>query len=180
VLNSLVNDKVRGEQPGILRDIAVGVLNLAALLLAPETGGLSLAVAAGVNVAVTASHVEDYLTKKALAGTAFDRTRALSRDDPSLFWLAFEIVGTGLDIGTAAIGIFKTLGPLAEAAIAAKEGKEAEESLAALENAARDAEKVKGPGFAVRRASGRESASRAGRQSLHQGLRGGEQASRGG
>jgi hypothetical protein len=139
VLTSIVDEKVRREQPGILTSIALGVMNIAAILLAPETGGLSLAAAAGVNVAVTASHVKEYLQQKALAGSALDKARALSHDDPSLFWLAFEVVGTAVDVGTAAVTVFKTVAPLAKAAIAAKDAKEVNEALEAIKLASGDA-----------------------------------------
>ena len=139
VQNALVTERVRHEQPGLLGDLALLVLNVAAIALAAETGGLSLVAAAAVNVGVTASHVEEYLTKQALVGTAFDKAHALSREDPSLFWLAFEIVGTGIDVGTAAVGAFKTLAPLVKGALAAKEGSEAEEAIEAVRIAAKDA-----------------------------------------
>jgi hypothetical protein len=138
VLNSLVDEKIHDEQPGPLAAICLLVLNIAAIVLAAPTGGLSLVVAAGVNVAVTVSHIQEYQMKKALVGSAFDKANALSQDDPSLFWLAFEIVGTALDIGTA-VSALKTVGPLAKAALAAKEGKEADEAIEALKIGAQKA-----------------------------------------
>jgi hypothetical protein len=142
VLKTLVEEKVGRERPGPLGAICLGVLNIAAILLAAPTGGVSLAIAAGVNIAVTAIHVQEYLMQKALAGSAFDKARALSQDDPSLFWLAFEIVGTILDVG-AAVAAFKTVGPLAKLALAAKEGEEADEALEALRIAARNSKDAK-------------------------------------
>ncbi len=83
--------EVEDEKPGIWQDIA---------LLVP-TGGISLAVAAGVNAAVALQHVREYEMQKAPSGTAFDKAHALSQYDPSLFWLAVEIVGVALDVGAA-------------------------------------------------------------------------------
>jgi hypothetical protein len=140
VLMRLVEQKVHQEEPGVLASIALLFLNIAAILLAPATGGLSLAFAAGVNLAVTAAHVEEYLQQSALAGSALNKAKALSHDEPSLFWLAFEVVGTVFDVATAAVTVFKTLGPLVKAAVAAKGGKEAAEALEAVRIAARDAE----------------------------------------
>jgi hypothetical protein len=135
----LVDDKVESAQPGVLFDLALGVLNVLALLLAAPTGGASLVVAAGVNIAVTAVHVQEYLMQSALSGTAFDKAQAISAEDPSLFWLAVEIVGTGLDVGPAAAALFKgfkTLAPLVRAAQAAAKGEEAVKSLQAVRTAA--------------------------------------------
>lgn len=137
----LVKDKVVDEQPGILQGIALAVLNIAALLLAPVTAGGSLVVAAAVNVAVTASHVQEYLLQKAMAGSALQRAQALSQTDPSLFWLAVEIVGTAFDVGTAASAMlkaFRALAPVVKAAEAAKTGEEAVRGTEAVRAAARE------------------------------------------
>jgi hypothetical protein len=133
----LVDEKVRDEKPGILEGIALAVMNIGALLLSPVTGGLSLAVAFGVNAAVAYGHVQDYLIGKALAGSSLRKATALSREDPSLFWLAVEIAGLALDAATM-VQTFRTLGPLAKAAMAAKGTKEAEEAIIVLEQAAKD------------------------------------------
>src|SRR5262249_52648569 len=114
VTSALINEKVKREAPGILAELALLVLNVAAIAIAAETGGLSLVVAAGVNAAVAVKHVDEYLTAQALRGTAFDKAKALSQEDPSLFWLAVEIVGTAVDVGTAAFTVFKTLRPLVQ------------------------------------------------------------------
>jgi hypothetical protein len=140
VLNALVSEKVKEEQPGIFDSIALAVLNIAAILLAPETGGLSLVAAAGVNAAVTLGDVKEYFIKRALSGSALDKARALSQDEPSLIWLAVEIVGTGIDVGTAAAAAFKTLTPLVKTAMAATRTTQAAESLEAVRIAAEEAE----------------------------------------
>src|SRR5208337_3883346 len=88
-----VDEQVEAEQPGLLEDVALLLLNIAALALAAPTGGASLVVAAGVNAIVAAQHVREYLMQEALAGTAFDKAHAISAEEPSLFWLAVEIVG---------------------------------------------------------------------------------------
>jgi hypothetical protein len=139
---TVINQKIQSEQPGLLADLLLLVFNIAALLLAGATGGLSLVVAAGVNTAVAVGHVQDYLLQTAMVGSAFDKAKALSQEEPSLFWLAFEIVGTVVDVGsaaTAALKTFKTLGPLVKTAIAAREGKEALEAAEAARIVAREA-----------------------------------------
>lgn len=143
----LIDTKVQEAQPGALEGILLMAFNLLALILAPLTEGLSLVVAAGVNAAVAAGHVEEYLMKEALRGSAFDVAKALSADEPSLFWLAVEIAGVFADIGMAAaemLKLFKALAPLAKAAAAAKEGETAIETLDAVKNAAKEAGGVKG------------------------------------
>lgn len=135
--SKLVDETVQDEAPGILFDLAVAVLNIVALLAAGPTGGASLVVAAGVNAAVAAQHVEDYLMQEALSGTAFDKAQAISQEEPSLFWLAVEIVGVFADAATAASAMIKTFrtlkGPvlLVKAAHTAEEVEEAERVLRA-------------------------------------------------
>jgi hypothetical protein len=48
--------------------------------------------------------IREYQFEKALTGTSYDKAKALSQDDPSTFWLAFEIVTTTIgifDVATA-------------------------------------------------------------------------------
>lgn len=97
----LVEDKLEDEEPGFWESIALFALNIGALLLAGPTGGLSLAVAAGVNLAVAAVHIDEYMLQSALTGTTFDKAQAISQDEPSLFWLAIEIIGAVADVGGA-------------------------------------------------------------------------------
>ena len=112
-----VDEKTAKEQPGAFWSIALAVLNIAAIVAAPATGGLSLAAVAGVNAVVAVQHIKEYQMEKALAGTAFDKARALSQDDPSFFWLAVEIVGVAVDVVSA----FKAVSAAAKALKAAEE-----------------------------------------------------------
>jgi hypothetical protein len=127
----LIKDKVSDEQPGILEGIALLVLNIGAILLAPATGGLSLVAAAAVNVAVTVRDINEYFLKKAMTGTAFDKAQAISQEEPSLFWLALGIVGTVFDVkgAVSALNSFRRLAPLVKAAQVAAEGEEAARTL---------------------------------------------------
>lgn len=138
VRKKLVEEKVAQEEPGILADLALGVLNIVAIALAGITGGVSLAVAAGVNVAVAAVHVQEYLMQEALSGTDFDRAQALSQEEPSLFWLAMDIVGAVMD-APAMFKSFRSMASLVKAAQAAKEGEAAVEALQTLRTAAKEA-----------------------------------------
>ncbi|HST20349.1 MAG TPA: DUF4157 domain-containing protein [Blastocatellia bacterium] len=137
-----VSEQVEEEKPGMLGSIALLIFNLLAIALAPATGGISLAVAAGVNAVATAIEVKEYMMQKAMANTDFDKAKSISQEDPSLFWLAVSIVGTVIDVGTAAATLLKTfraLAPLAKAAEVAKSAKEAEAATEALAMAARKA-----------------------------------------
>ena len=113
-----VNDKateVKGEDQ--LKDMFLGFLALAlALIAAPFTGGGSL-LAAGAMLAsatigayLTYEHLQKYEMEKAAEGMAFDKAKAISMEEPSLFWLALEIVGTALDIQGAlsAFRVYRT------------------------------------------------------------------------
>ena len=95
----LIADKVEDEEPGIWDDIALAVMNLVALVLAAPTGGVSLAVAATVNAVVAYEHLQEYILEDALANSAIDAAQALAQDEPSLFWLAVDLIGVVLDFG---------------------------------------------------------------------------------
>jgi hypothetical protein len=134
----LVDEEVEAAKPGMFESIALLLFNIAAIALAGPTGGVSLAVAAGVNAVVTYEHIQDYQMQSALSGTAFDRAEALSQDKPSFFWLAVEIVGVALDVSAA----FKTVSEAVEAVRIAKEAGDAAEIAAktkTLEDVARAA-----------------------------------------
>ena len=64
----------------------------------------------------------DYLLDKAVAGSDLRRAQALSQDDPSLLWLAMEIIGVGLDAATV-VHAWKTLRPVVRAAQADRQGR---------------------------------------------------------
>lgn len=128
--------KALGVQPGSLEDkgidakasevemsifrrkLGLGLLGLiGSLLTAIPTGGGSLAayaaVGAGVGTAAAAGgisiyeSIQEYQTQKAATGTTFDKAMAISQTEPSLFWLAVEIVGSVADIVEAASAFAK-------------------------------------------------------------------------
>lgn len=137
------------------RDIALGVIGLAFALLAPVTGGLSLIVTAAISTTIAVEHLEQYELQSAMAGTDFDKARAIC-DEPSLFWLAVDIVGAVLDIAGgagAALDVVKTaarvgearalvkaLSPVVKTAEAAKTEEEFAQAAQAIRDATRDAE----------------------------------------
>ena len=117
VHDRIVQDKVKEEQPSALTSILIGILQLGLVLLAPFTEGLTLIPAAMISAGTAYAHFKEYETKSALKGTHFG-AGALSSEEPSLFWLAVDIVGAGFDIGAAggaAVRIFRELAPAAKA-----------------------------------------------------------------
>jgi hypothetical protein len=128
-----------------LRDMFIGVFAFAlGLLAAPLTGGTSVAAAAGATAAATGSvalggflaleHLQEYQLGKAANATDFDKARVISSADPSLFWLAADIVGVILDAG-AAMKAFKNLAEVAHRAARIR-GRTAQGAIEALEHAA--------------------------------------------
>jgi len=117
--------------------IAIGLLQLALVLLAPATGGASLVLAAGLSTAVAVQHAKEYMLEEALAGSDVDKARALSQDEPSLFWLAVDIIAAAADIGTGAAAAAKLINSwrVSAAAVRAVEAAKTAEELAAAKKA---------------------------------------------
>jgi len=155
----LVGDKAKESTPGEILDIALGVLAIAlGALAAIPTGGGSLAagiaVAAGLGSAALGGyfaieHLQQYALEAAANGTDFDKARAVSQVEPSLFWLAVDIIGAiggaGADIHAAA-ATFKTLSTAlkeaAELRQLAQQGEKLVEADAALARLKQEGDKV--------------------------------------
>ncbi len=125
--NRVIDDTVRTMRRDQAQDekvwtvLAIGLGLLAAL----PTGGGSVALAglAAAGAALGAAysmntlyqHYKDYTLASAASGTNLDKAQAISADDPSLTWLAFDLLDLGLNVIGAAAA-FKTLkGALAAA-----------------------------------------------------------------
>jgi hypothetical protein len=111
-------------------NLAVGVLMIAVgMIAAIPTGGASLGVSiAATAAATTAAGVsgfqairaaQNYQLEIAVGGTTFDKAKAISQEDPSLFWLALDIVAAIIDIH-AALAAFKSLSQGVREVIAAR------------------------------------------------------------
>lgn len=120
-----------------------------AVVAALPTGGMSVGAATAVSAAGVAEEgllaftalqsVERYQFQSAAAGTDFDQAKAISQDEPSLFWVALDVVaalaGPAKGALEAAQGAFRRLVALRRAYLVAKaagRGVEAEEELATL------------------------------------------------
>ncbi len=107
--------------------VAIGL----GLLAAIPTGGSSVIagvaataaiVGAGVSAYGAYEHLREYSLENAANGTDFDKAKAISQDEPTMLWLALDIVTAGLDIYGAATA-FKQLNVLVREAIVAREAK---------------------------------------------------------
>ncbi len=78
------------------------------ILLAIPTAGASVVTAVGAGMSAGAGlitiqkGIHEYNVEKAAAGNNFDKARSISQQDPSLFWLALDVVGAVVDIAAAA------------------------------------------------------------------------------
>jgi len=171
----LINDKVHAaESEGEILNIALGVLAIAlGALAAIPTGGGSLAagvaVAAGLGSAALGTyfaleHIQQYAIEAAANGTDFDKARAISQVEPSLFWLAVDIIGAlggaAADIH-AALGTFRTLSAslreASELRQLARQGQRAAEADAAVNRLRQEGENIRhGLGQKLVDAVGRE------------------------
>jgi hypothetical protein len=151
-LNSAVTSTLLAEKAGTLEAEAelVGIFSGIALLIiglvaAVPTGGLSVGAAAAVSgagvleaglMAFTAYQAtEKYRFELAASGTDFDKAKAISEEEPSLFWLALEIIGAvvALPKGLSAFRRLVGLRRMAIAAKAAGDLSEAESLLTKIE-----------------------------------------------
>ena len=99
------NERKDRARSNLISSIATAVLQIGLGVVAIfATGGLALfALGAGavLSGAQAIQHIVDYDVKKAARGTNLDIAQAISSEDPSLIWLALDIVGAVLDIAAA-------------------------------------------------------------------------------
>ncbi len=134
------------ERDKSLIEMGLGLIALGlGLLAAIPTGGLSLVATAGVVAAgagaagisgyLAYEHLQEYQFLHAAAGSDFDNPRAISSEDPSLFWLALDIVGAVLDFA-AAKSALKAFATSARELRAAKDAAEVAKASQAVRDAA--------------------------------------------
>lgn len=122
--------------------IAIGL----GLIAAIPSGGSSIALAittvsalgsAGLGIYQAKKSLDEYQLTMAESGMHFDKAKAISQENPSLFWLAVEIIGVIADVGQAVskgLAIFRKLMALRTEAITAKAAGNLEKGKAALKN----------------------------------------------
>lgn len=87
-----------------------------------------------LSAGVAIHSVNEFQTARAMHGTAYDRAHAVSSTDPSMIWLALDIVFAIIDV-FGATRVFSALRGPARAALEA--GEESAEAMARLRSAAR-------------------------------------------
>lgn len=105
--------------------IALGVLSYAASLLAtPVAGalirGVAIASEGALAAAMAVRSLQTFQFAAAASGTDFDKAKAISQEEPSLFWLALDLIGGAQAIGGSAKQVFRLLRGLRNEALAAK------------------------------------------------------------
>ena len=109
-----------------------------ALLSAVPSGGLSVGAAAAVTAgdlalgtALGANALQEFMFQEAASGTDFDKAKSISQQEPSLFWLALDLLGA-LGGAKAAFDAFHDLAELYHVATVAKAADRAQEATAAF------------------------------------------------
>ena len=135
-----------------MRDLAIGALSISfGIIAAVASGGASLGAAAvygaaAGGAAVTSAiqlneHLTEYQAQNAASETDLDKARAISSQEPSLFWLAVDIVAAIADVvgaGAAFRRITAVMREVKEARLAAAAARqEAEAAAAAAERVRR-------------------------------------------
>ncbi len=126
-----------------VQQIAVAALSITlGILSAVATAGGSLVVAgvaAGAGAALSTTqlmeNVQNYQVESAASNTALDKAASISQTDPSLFWLAVDLIAAGLDIFAAGKAFKAMVGPI-RTAMAARRAVEAAKATGAAAKAA--------------------------------------------
>ena len=121
--------------------LVIGALALGLGLLSGGAGAVAVLAAAGA-LGLSAwgayEHYEEFQFQTAARGSALDPTQALSQIEPSVVWLAVDILGVFLDLHGLVTAMRGMSGP-ARALAAAKTAEEAQQQTTALRAAAREA-----------------------------------------
>ncbi len=98
----------------------------------PLQGASTLIPAAAISTVSAIQHYQEYQLQSAMNQSDFDKAKVISQQEPSLFWLAMDIIGAIGDIGAAAgvlMKAFRALAPLIDTLKAAKTEEEAQKAL---------------------------------------------------
>lgn len=127
VRDAAVRNQVAAAQGnGGWTDVALVAISLAlAVVSAVATSGASLPAevaflaelgALGVDALAALDRLEAYQVGTAATATDYDRARAIAEDEPTLLWLALDMVAVGLDLGAmvstfrAVSGVWRSVG----------------------------------------------------------------------
>lgn len=101
------------------------------IVIAAELGGLAL------DIYLISEQIEEYQLDKAKAGTDLDKAHAVSASEPTLFWLAVDIIATAVGLGLAA-KTFKEINHARKMAMTAVDATKVDEALAFIHAQARE------------------------------------------
>lgn len=120
-----------------LIDAALAAINLALILLAPVTGGATMVVAAGISSVTAVQHAQSYMLEDAMNKSDLEKAKALSQTEPSLLWLAIEVVAALADVHQAGqlIAAYRPV----ESAVKAARGAAAKEEIEAARSRVKQA-----------------------------------------
>jgi hypothetical protein len=159
IFDMIIEDRLaRIELNEMFKKLLIGALAIGLGLLTGGTGTVAVLAAVGtaaLGVGVAYTSVRDYLVKQAAVGSAFDRAKALSANEPSLFWVAVDVAAAILDVALAAKA-FRTLAPIAQEVMAARGGAKA-----VAEATEKGAEALRREGEAIQKGLGDRLAERA-------------------
>lgn len=160
VENKFVDERVAEiHSDEAIKNLAIAAIGIAvAIVAAVATAGGSLIVAGvaagagvGMSTAALVKDIQEYNVMSAAHNTDLDKAKAISQEDPSLIWVAMDLIALGMDLG-AAFSAFKQIAApirevleaqrLARAAAAGAEGAEATSKLAEATQRLKDALKI--------------------------------------
>ena len=101
------------------------------IVIAAELGGLAL------DIYLISEQIEQYQLDKAKASTDLDKAHAVSASEPTLFWLAVDIIATAVGLGLAA-KTFKEINHARKMAMTAVDATKVDEALAFIHAQARE------------------------------------------
>jgi hypothetical protein len=144
VLEGAIQEHIGSEQTSaeILQAAITALQITTAIVAIVATGGVAaaaLGAGAALSVGVAINSTQEYLVQSAAHDSAIDPAQAISASEPSLFWLAVDIVGAVADVVGAGIAFrnLKTAIQVAREIRATAAAVRIEESMTALQRSAR-------------------------------------------
>ena len=142
IFDLIIQDRLkRDKEEEFFKNALIGALAIGLGLLSFGEGTVAVLAAAGtagISAGVAIAHIEEYEVESAAHGTAFDQAAAISSHDPSLFWLALDVVFAIADLGAA----FRAFAALRTVAKEVKVASDVEKLRAPAETFAKADEKI--------------------------------------
>ncbi len=150
VCDLIISDKIScAAVSKIVRDLFLAALAIGIGIATAGAGTPAIIAAAGalsvagISTYVAVDHTKEFLVQQAAYGSAYDKAKALTANEPDMLWLALDIIAAGIDVAAAARAVAKLAPVIREVLAGAKDVKVIkEEALAIAEVNAKDAEKI--------------------------------------